>query len=168
MAANIQNGYPVGYPNTYQQGSYNPNMLNNPQATPYTTAPQPPKSINMQWVQGMGAAKSFMMEPNSTMPLWDSETNTIYVKTTDIYGRTTAFKILRYEVEDVMENGVSMDNFVTKSEFNTIMKEINDVKELIRTNNAASESNSYSQSNVANSYAESNSFSGIQGSQYTP
>lgn len=166
MASNIQNGYPLGYPQT-NPGTYNPNMLNNPQPTPYTMAPQPPKSINMQWVQGIGAAKSFMIEPNSTMPLWDSEANKIYIKTTDIYGRTTGFKVLHYEIEDVMENGVTMDNFVTKDQFNSIIKEINDVKELIRTNNAA-ESTINQQSNAANSYAEPNSFSGIQGNQYAP
>lgn len=40
----------------------------------------------LTWVQGEAGARAYWVAPNTTMELWDTERQTVYVKTTDIYG----------------------------------------------------------------------------------
>ena len=67
-------------------------------------APQnQPRSNPMIWVQGETGAKSYLMEPNMTLPLWDSEAQVIYLKSTDASGMPT-MKILDYTIRDGVAN----------------------------------------------------------------
>lgn len=47
--------------------------------------PQPPVN-EMIWVQGEAGAKAYLVAPNNTVVLWDSENQTIYVKSADSSG----------------------------------------------------------------------------------
>lgn len=41
------------------------------------------------WVNGEEGAKAYMVAPNHTVPLWDSESQTIYLKSADNLGKPT-------------------------------------------------------------------------------
>lgn len=76
-----------GFPATYQP------MY---QAQPNTAQGQQNGII---WVQGEAGAKSYLVAPNNTVQLWDSEAQTIYLKSADASGMPT-LKILDYTVRE--------------------------------------------------------------------
>lgn len=72
----------------------------------YNYYPQYPQANSFQngtssliWVQGEAAAKSYPVAPNSSVALWDSEANVIYVKSADMSGMPS-LKILDYKMRD--------------------------------------------------------------------
>lgn len=85
------NGFSVGYAQPY------------PPINPYAPQPQmqmqPQKQTGPIWVQGEAGAKSFLLAPNETVPLWDSEAQVIYLKSTDGSGMPS-MKVLDYTVRD--------------------------------------------------------------------
>lgn len=85
--------YNNGFPATYQQ------MYYQPQYQPSIQQPTQPMQNNIIWVQGEAAARGYLMAPNTTLPLWDSESNTIFLKTTDAAGMPS-MKILDYTIRD--------------------------------------------------------------------
>ena len=84
------NGFPVTYPQMYYQPQYQPQI---PQ--------QPPAQQNngIIWVQGEAGAKSFLVAPNTTVQLWDSESQCIYLKSADASGMPS-MKILDYTIRN--------------------------------------------------------------------
>ena len=54
---------------------------------------------NITWVQGEAGAKAFLVAPNNTIALWDSEAQVIYIKETDMAGRPT-MQILDYTIRN--------------------------------------------------------------------
>lgn len=77
-------GYPYNpYIQAYQQ--------------PMQAAPQ--QTSGIVWVQGEAAAKSYLVAANSTLALWDSERQTIYLKSADAAGMPT-MKILDYTIRN--------------------------------------------------------------------
>lgn len=54
---------------------------------------------NLIWVQGEAGAKAYMVAPNNTIALWDSEAQVIYIKETDMTGRPT-MQILDYTIRN--------------------------------------------------------------------
>lgn len=85
------NGFPATYQPMYYQPQYQPVV----QQAPATQAQN-----NVIWVQGEAAARGYLMAPNTTLALWDSETNTIFLKTTDAAGMPS-MKILDYTIRDM-------------------------------------------------------------------
>lgn len=51
------------------------------------------------WVQGEAGAKSYLVAPNTTVPLWDSESQVIYLKSADVSGMPS-IKILDYTIRN--------------------------------------------------------------------
>ena len=51
------------------------------------------------WVSGEAGAKAYLVAPNNTVQLWDSESQTIYLKSADSMGMPT-IKTLDYTVRD--------------------------------------------------------------------
>lgn len=81
--------------NTYAQNGYQPIGVANQMSAPPTVGtgmqPYAPPQYNTQtnniiWVQGIEGARAYNVAPNSAVPLWDSESNTIYLKMTDASG----------------------------------------------------------------------------------
>lgn len=68
------NGFPMTYSQIYQQPTYQPQM------------PQNQPNSAMIWVQGESGAKSYLVAPNTTVVLFDSESQTIYLKSADATG----------------------------------------------------------------------------------
>lgn len=88
--------FPVGYQPYYPQQQYVPQMSQ--QATqPVQQSPQTNSSII--WVQGEAGAKSYLVAPNTTVQLWDSENQVIYLKSADASGMPS-MKILDYKIRE--------------------------------------------------------------------
>lgn len=87
---NYQSPYqPMYYGQPYPQPQY--------QSLPQTPAPQ--QSGGIVWVQGEAGAKSYLVAPNCTVQLWDSEKQTIYIKSADASGMPQ-MKVLDYTIRD--------------------------------------------------------------------
>lgn len=110
------------FPQTYQTPVYYPSQQGN--------SFQNGTSSNLIWVQGEGAAKSYPVAPNTSVPLWDSEANVVYIKSADASGMPS-IKILDYTVRDneprKAESAPQAD-FVTHNELADIQKEIDALK----------------------------------------
>jgi len=105
--------------------------------TPYypmqqITPPQPQQTANngIIWVQGEAGAKSYLVAPNNTVQLWDSESQTIYLKSADASGMPT-MKILDYTIRkanDVQNMPTLMQDgnteYVTKDELSAFEEKI--------------------------------------------
>ena len=72
--------------NQYKGQQFNPQMVQQPQQqTQPIPAPSSPNN-DIIWVQGEAGAKAYLVAPNNTVTLWDSENQTIYVKSADASG----------------------------------------------------------------------------------
>ena len=107
---------------------------------------------SMRWVQGEAAAKAYNVAPNTTLPLWDSERDTIYLKSVDAVGRPS-MTILDYKVRET-DNAESTlqqqtteyhkeNDYITREEFE---KRIADLKP--RQNNQRKEQRENAKSTV--------------------
>ena len=114
--------YPVGYqPVTYQN--------------PYgSTTPVPaPQNTGIIWVQGEAGAKSYLVAPNTTVQLWDSEDQVIYLKSADASGMPS-MRILDYKERvsqlPVIETKIKEEP-VSSDEFDVLSKQIESLKRKI-------------------------------------
>lgn len=125
------NYYPVGYQ------PFNPQFYNQPQMQNVQPIQQPaqqqpnnqPMNSNLIWVQGEAGAKSYLVAPNTTVQLWDSENQTIYLKSADATGMPS-IKTLDYTIRESMPNNVNIaptidsNAFATKDEVNILAQQI--------------------------------------------
>lgn len=74
------------------------------------------------WVQGEAGAKSYLVAPNQTVTLWDSEAQTIYVKTADATGMPS-IKILDYTIRDT-----AVKSEITREDIESLRAEIEAIK----------------------------------------
>lgn len=122
---------------TYQPMYYQqPQQPVVPQQT--TVVPQP-QNNGIIWVQGEAGAKSYLVAPNNTVQLWDSEAQTIYLKSADASGMPS-MKVLDYKIRNseqpTPQLSQATDNYVTLSEFNGLKDELTRVKnELAKLSN---------------------------------
>ncbi len=121
------NGFPIGY---------QPAPINYQPQSSYQLQPQPvqqQQNPGMIWVQGEAGAKSYLLTPNTTLPLWDSEQQTIYLKSSDASGMPS-MKILDYTIREQgaphknnlteEQHKIDLSGFVTYDEFNNRLDEI--------------------------------------------
>lgn len=109
------NGFYNPYGQIYNTSSYQP-------ATPQNQA-----NSGIIWVQGESGAKSYLTAPNTTVVLFDSESQVIYLKSADATG-LPSMRVLDYTIRDQKpQNGVftsQSDSYATKSEMDAIRAEI--------------------------------------------
>lgn len=113
------------YPYSAQAYQYSPQTYTPPQQTQNT---QPSNSII--WVQGESGAKSYLVAPNQTVTLWDTESQTIYIKSADASGMPS-MKVLDYTMrsETSHETKIPPQNgFATKDDLAYIKEEIEALK----------------------------------------
>lgn len=105
-----------GYNTPY--GYYQPPMMDN---LAQMRAQQPAQQ-GMIWVQGEAAGKSYLVAPGNTVPLWDSERQTIYLKSVDASGIPT-MRILDYaeRTQSMPAPGVE---YVTRAEYDALAKKV--------------------------------------------
>lgn len=110
----------MAYPNQYQpyQYQYAPqaqppmDRLAQLQAQQYQMVPtqmpgatQPPQTNQgLLWVQGEAAARSYLVAPNTTVLLMDSESQTFYLKSTDTSGMPMPLRIFDYTERTAQQN----------------------------------------------------------------
>lgn len=124
----------------YFPATYQPMM---PQTMPQTvpqTVPQsaPQNNSGLIWVQGEAAAKSYLVAPNATVVLFDTEGDKFYMKSADSSGmplplRTFAYTETKETVTEAPQKSASFTredfdaaaaDYVRKSEFEKLKAEI--------------------------------------------
>lgn len=83
------------------------------------------------WVQGEAGAKSYLVAPNTTVLLMDSENQRFYLKSADVSGMPLPLRIFEYtEKAQNTQNRASgaevidYSSFATKAEFDAFREEI--------------------------------------------
>ena len=102
------NGFPAGY----QQMM--PQYAQNSQA----------QQTGLIWVQGEAAAKSYLVAPGCTVPLWDSEEKVIYLKSADASGMPS-MKVLEYQIRGEAEQ--KKPEYATKAEVEALAEKIKEL-----------------------------------------
>lgn len=73
------------------------------------------------WVQGEAGAKSYLVAPNTTVLLMDSESERFFIKTADASGMPLPLRVFEYHetAQNRPTNDFSFDptNYVTREEF---------------------------------------------------
>ena len=100
----FNNGFPVGYQQMMQQ-QY---TQNNQQTGPI-------------WVQGEAAAKSYLVAPGCTVPLWDSEDKVIYLKSADVSGMPS-MKVLDYQIRG--DEPANKPEYATKADLEALAEKV--------------------------------------------
>jgi hypothetical protein len=123
------NYFPAGY-----QPVYYPQIQNQAQA------PVSAQS-SIIWVQGEAGAKSYMVAPNQTVQLWDSESQTIYLKSADASGMPS-IRVLDYTIRDNVQRPAvneAQNDFATKDDISALEREISSLKKRFDRMNAGKE-----------------------------
>lgn len=123
--------------NSYFPAGYQPYYQNNTYPTQQNIMPAQQSGII--WVQGEAAAKSYPVAPNTSVSLWDSEANVIYIKSADASGMPS-MKIVDYTMRDTSTRSPEIapkSDFVTKDDLVPIRKDIDALKAKIEVNEDA-------------------------------
>ena len=117
------------YVSQYQQPISNQQLQNMQHPTP---------TNDMIWTQGEAGAKGYLVAPNNTVVLWDTESPTIYVKSADASG-VPSMRVLDF-TERNTDTPISQintpktheckcgDKFVTIEEFNALKGKFYDLQ----------------------------------------
>lgn len=101
----INMAYNNYFPTTYQP--YYPQQQQQyvqpaPQAQMPALNQQAQTNNSIIWVQGEAGAKSYLVAPNTTVQLWDSENQVIYLKSADASGMPS-MKVLDYKIREAVQ-----------------------------------------------------------------
>lgn len=124
MAAPYYNPYQPYYPQ-YQQMS--PTQMSGASSQ---------QTNGIIWVQGEAGAKSYLVAPNNTVQLWDSESQTIYLKSADASGMPS-MRILDYTIRQNSPQTSPMTapaqkmDYPTREEFNALQSLVEGLKSKI-------------------------------------
>ena len=141
--------FPAGYQHNYYGGLYNPQPqipqiptpAQQPQPQPQAQAPQQQSNPGVNWVQGEAGARSWLVAPNTSVLLMDSESNRFYLKSSDASGMPLPLRIFEYEEKTGNAQGQApieqpSEEYVTKREFDefktTLKSRYKDTKEKVR------------------------------------
>lgn len=123
------NGFPMTYQPMYpQQYAPQPQFAQQQQQQPQQQAQQ----NTITWVSGEAGAKAYLVAPNTTVQLWDSESQTIYLKSADASGMPS-MKVLDYTIRDnapaqSAQNVPALTqpqaDYVTRDEFNSFAQRV--------------------------------------------
>ena len=116
------NGYPASYTPMYQP--YTPVQVQQQNVAPVQGG--------LNWVTGEAGAKAYLVAPNTTVALWDSEDQVVYLKSADASGMPS-MKVLDYTIREV---GKSNDadktaNYATSDDIEAINGVIDGMKRKI-------------------------------------
>ena len=118
------NGFPVTYQPQYQ----------------YQQQPQQAQPNSIIWVSGEAGAKSYLVAPNNSVVLFDSEGQTIYIKSADATGMPS-IKVLDYTVRETAKNGANSPvpasmgkstEYATKDDLRALSDRIDALKEKMK------------------------------------
>ena len=117
-------GFPANYQPLYQPPQYQAPAVQVPQQSQQTG------NSSMIWVQGEQAAKSYLVAPNSSVVLFDSEDKIIYLKSADASGMPS-MKILEYTIRGDTGSAAAapVSEYATKDEVNALADKIREMKD---------------------------------------
>ena len=122
--AYYNNGFPATYQPYYPQ-AYQPVA---PSAQNNTAQSQ---NSGIIWVQGESGAKSYLVAPNTTVQLWDSENQVIYLKSADSSGMPS-IKTLDYSIRDAQSAAepikVNENKFISKDELDGLKNDLESLR----------------------------------------
>lgn len=124
--------------------AYNPNMyLPQPLTAPmgqqnWMYQPTITQPVNgLVSVTGIEGAKAYQLPPNSSMPLFDRDSDMLYVKSTDAAGYPT-LKAFRFEPVEAQEQ--PSQDYVTREDFDALTARVEELsKPKTRTRKAATD-----------------------------
>ena len=102
-----------------------------PQAQNYMMQTQSQMSSNRIWAQGEAGAKAYLVAPNTSVDIWDSEAHTIYVKSADRNGMPS-MQIIDYTIRGESPKLEEVSQYVSIEEFNALKDELNHIKEQLK------------------------------------
>lgn len=114
----------IYYPNSYGQ------QFQQQYQQPMIQPTQQPQQNNqgLIWVSGEIGAKSYLVAPNSTVMLMDSESSKFYIKSTDAAGMPTLRSYEYKECNSAVPQVIEQDNkYVTREEYNELLARIDDI-----------------------------------------
>lgn len=124
------------YKGQYQQMPMQQNIPTQQMQMPIPPTSQKP-SNELIWVQGLEGAKGFLVAPNNTVVLWDTENPVIYVKSADASGipsmRVLDFKERNGNSQNNNENAPKThectcgNKFATKEQINDLKAKLDDL-----------------------------------------
>ena len=135
-----QQSFPQPYPDrlTQLQNQYQ-QAVNVPQIQ---TIPQPQVNQGLLWVSGEVGAKSYLVAPNSTVLLMDSDSSRFYLKSADNAGMPS-LRIFEYkEVTNApttsvnapnFDENVLHDKFVTREEYEGLKRQYESIMERLNS-----------------------------------
>lgn len=115
------NSFPVGYQPYY----------------PQQTVQQQQANSSIIWVTGEAGAKAYLVAPNNTVQLWDSEQQTIYLKSADASGMPS-MKILDYTIRSEVPQSRSMSfgtdahSEISRKDLDALQSQIDALKDEVR------------------------------------
>lgn len=131
------NYFPASYQPYYPQYGYTQpqqmQTVQQPQMQNQQTAQNAPMTSGIIWVQGEAGAKSYLVAPNTTVQLWDSEKQTIYLKSADASGMPS-IRTLDYTIREAMPNVAPIasnsvsEAYATKDELQVIAKQMDELR----------------------------------------
>lgn len=117
------NYYP--YQNQYVSQMQIPQVMNQPA--------QQPQTNGLIWIQGEQAAKSYLVAPNTTVLLMDSEASRFYLKSCDASGMPM-LRVFEYKettqsmpAKSAETQTADLSGYVTKAELDAFRDEINGI-----------------------------------------
>lgn len=118
--------------------NYNYNWNPNPYEMSRTAPQQTQQQINtgINWVQGEAGAKSFLVAPNQTVLLMDSENEGVfYIKTADISGMPMPLRIFDFKERKQKQENTQINNeYITRKEFEKRLSELkNNAKQSVQS-----------------------------------
>lgn len=116
------------FPVTYPQMQY-------AQPTPQIpSVAQPQTQSGLIWVQGEAGAKSYLVAPNTTVMLMDSESEKFFIKSSDASGMPQPLRIFEYHeiAQNAPKNDFSLNpnnytDYVTKREFEALQARVDGI-----------------------------------------
>lgn len=92
--------FPASYQPMYYQPQYQPPqpqpVQQVPQAQPVQTVQSAGQNSGLIWVQGEAGAKSYLVAPNTTVMLMDSESEQFFLKSADASGMPLPLRVFKY------------------------------------------------------------------------
>ena len=117
-------GFPATYPQSYSQFQQ-------------SGAQMPLPNSPFIWIQGgIAGAQSYQVAPNNTVILWDSDEQSIYIKSADMQGKPS-IRILDYTIRSeaprTAQNALSGNNtqVPTKEDISALQSQIDSLKQQI-------------------------------------
>lgn len=138
------NGYGYGYGAWGSRAGFGQAPIGIPQNQPFTAPyqqPAPPPQVDasqqvqrptlqVPWVNGEVGAQAYLIAPNSTVLLMDSDNPIFYIKTSDLSGKAT---IQAFKYEEINPSApvssTAPTNYVTREEFEAFKASLSGKKE---------------------------------------